>query len=149
MKINYVDLSKQHSNIKYQLHKALDDVLDYGNFILGNITEKFEKNFAQYIGVKHAIGVGNGTDALYLSLKSLGVNQNDEVITVSNSYLATASSIALCGAVPVFVDVNDDLNIDYSLIEKAITKKTKAIIPVHLTGKAANMTEIKKNSNEL
>jgi dTDP-4-amino-4,6-dideoxygalactose transaminase len=144
MKINYVDLSKQHLNIKSQLHKALDEVLDSGNFILGEITEKFEKLFASYVGVKHAIGVGSGTDALYLSLKALGIDCDDEVITVSNSYLATASSIALCGAKPVFIDVNTDLNIDYSLIEKAITKKTKAIIPVHLTGKAANMTEIKK-----
>ena len=99
-KYPYVNLSKQHKPLNKNLHKALDRILDSGNFVLGSELEKFEEEFANYLGVKYAIGVGNGTDALYLSLKALNIGKDDEVITVANSYLASASSIALCGAKP-------------------------------------------------
>ena len=141
-KVPYVDFVLQHKSMRNDLHACLERLLESGQFILGPEVESFEKVFADYIGVKHAIGVGNGTDALFLSLKALGIGKGDEVITVPNSYLASASSIALTGATPVFVDVADDFNIDPNLIERSITKKTCAIVPVHLTGYPARMERI-------
>ena len=113
-------------------------------FTLGPYVKKFEKNFAKFIGVKHCISTNNGTDALILSLKSLGVKKGDEVITVCNSFYATAGAIVSCGAKPIFVDVNERFQIDNNEIKKAITKKTKVIMPVHLYGSVANLNEIKK-----
>lgn len=128
------------------MKKEIDRVLSRGfsrsDFILGEEVGKLEKRFAQYCGTKYAVGVNSGTDALFLSLKVLKIGSGDEVITAPNSFLATASSIVAAGAKPVFVDVKDDQNIDPSLIEEKITKKTKAIIPVHLTGKPADMDSI-------
>ncbi len=143
-KIKYVDLHKQNKPHIRNFELILKKFIESGSYILGNYVEKFEKNFSKYINVKYAVGVGSGTDALYLSLKSLNIGKGDEVITVANSYLATSSSIFLTGATPIFVDVNYDLNINYSLIQKKINKKTKAIIVVHLTGNPANILEIQK-----
>lgn len=113
-----------------------------GAFTLGEKVEFFEKKFAKFIGVKHAIGVGSGTDALILSLKALGIGSGDEVITCAETFIATAGAIAATGARPVFVDVNDEFTIDETLIPSAISKRTKAILPVYFTGNCPNMDRI-------
>ncbi len=142
--IPYVDLAAQHAVIKKEVLEAVEGVIDRADFILGKQVEKLEEAIASYCGTKFAVGVNSGTDALFLSLKAYGIGPGDEVITAPNSYLATASVIVGAGAKPVFVDVGDDLNINAGLIEEKITKKTKAIIPVHLTGKPADMGPIMK-----
>ena len=144
-KIPYVNLGKQHLQYLKVFQKRLGVFLKSGQFILGNYVKKFEINFSKYIGTKYAIGVGSGTDALYLSLKFLDLKQTDEVITVANTYLSTVSSIHLAGAKPVLVDVDyDTYNIDPKEIEKKITKNTKVIIAVHLCGTPADMVAINK-----
>jgi dTDP-3-amino-2,3,6-trideoxy-4-keto-D-glucose/dTDP-3-amino-3,4,6-trideoxy-alpha-D-glucose/dTDP-2,6-dideoxy-D-kanosamine transaminase len=125
-----------------KIFKSARKVVEAGDFTLGKALSVFENNFARKVKVKHAIGVASGTDALYLVLKAKGIKAGDEVITAPNSFVATAASVALTGATPVFVDVRDDYTIDPTLIEKAITKRTKAIIPVHLTGNLADMDPI-------
>lgn len=140
--VPYVDLSREHIALKKDLLGAIERVLASGQFVLGDETEKFEIEFAAYCGVKHAIAVGNGTDAIFLTLKCLGIGDGDEVITVSNSFIATASSIMMTGAVPRFIDVADDFNMDPNLIEAAVNSRTKAILPVHLTGKPAALKRI-------
>lgn len=142
MKIPYVNLSAQHKNLKSELLHAIEGVLDSGHFILGEETELFEKEFAELCSVPHAVGVNSGTDALVLALRALGIGVGDEVITAPNSYLASASCIALAGATIRFADVRDDLNLDPASLEKEITPRTKAIVVVHLTGRPAPMNEI-------
>src|SRR5690348_4627119 len=142
LRIPYVDLAQQHRSLRDDLLKAVAGVIDSGQFILGEETERFEKEFAASCGAKYAVGVNSGTDALILALKCLGIGPGDEVITAPNSYLASASCIALAGATPKFADVRDDLNIDPEAVARAITPKTRAIIPVHLTGKPARMKEL-------
>ena len=144
MIVPYVNLVAQHALIKDELLAAVAAVIDHGQFVLGPDVEKFERRFAQMCGVEFAVGVNSGTDALILALKALGVGPGDEVITVPNSFVASASCIALVGAQPVFVDVGDDYNMDPALIEGAVTPRTKAILPVHLTGRPANMDPIMK-----
>ena len=141
-KIPYINLTGQHAAIKDQLLIAVERVLDHGQFVLGPEVQDFESGFAQFCKVKYAIGVGNGTDAIILGLKALGIGPGDEVISVANTFISTISSIALVGAKPVLVDVRSDYNIDPQLIEKAITKKTRALLPVHLTGRPADMDPI-------
>lgn len=142
MNIPYVDIGAQTKLLKKDLLLAIEEVLDHGNFILGKEVQSFEEMFASYCGVRFAVGVNSGTDALFLSLKALGIGQGDEVITAPNSFIATASVIIAAGAKPVFVDVRNDCNINPDLIEKAITPQTSAIIPVHLTGRPADMDPI-------
>ncbi len=139
IKIPYTHLGAQHARIKQRLMAAVEEVLESGKFILGPPVEAFEARFASLCGRKFAVGVGNGTDALVLALKILGIGPGDEVITVANTFVSTVSSIVMAGARPVFVDVRDDYNIDPGLVEKAITPRTKAILPVHLTGRPADM----------
>ncbi|MFC2100987.1 DegT/DnrJ/EryC1/StrS family aminotransferase [Bacteroidota bacterium] len=141
-KVPYINISLQHKPIKDSILKEVEQVILSGQFILGKYVEDFEKEFALLCESKFAMGVANGTDALILSMKVFGIGTGDEVITAPNSYLASASSIALTGATPVFVDVRDDFNIDPEKIRKAISSKTKAIIPVHLTGRPADMDSI-------
>jgi dTDP-4-amino-4,6-dideoxygalactose transaminase len=141
-RIPYVDLATQQRPIKAELLSAVGGVLDSGQFILGEETERFEKEFAALCGAKHALGVNSGTDALILALKCLGIGPGDEVITAPNSYLASASCVALAGAKPIFADVRSDLNLDPEAVVRAITPRTKAIIPVHLTGKPAPMKQL-------
>ena len=141
-KIPYVDLASQHHEIKSLLLDDINKVFDHGQFILGPEVEKCEKKLATLCQTKHVIGVNSGTDALVLSLKALNVGPGDEVITVSNSYIATVTAIRLVGAIPIFVDVNDQYLMDPTLIEKKITAKTKAICPVHLTGCPCDMDSI-------
>lgn len=140
--IPYVNLKEQHVLLKAEILEAVSKVLDESNFILGNEVEEFEKTIASYCSTKYAIGVNSGTDALFLILKAYGIGLGDEVITAPNSFLASASVIIAAGAKPVFADIRDDLNINPEQIELKITKKTKAIIPVHLNGKPADMGPI-------
>lgn len=142
MKVPYVNLSEQYIPIKDEILKEVEKVIISGQFILSETVTVFERKFAELCNTKYAVGVANGTDALILSMKVLGIGNGDEVITVPNSFIATTSSIVLAGAKPVFVDVRNDMNIDPNKIERAITKKTKAIIPVHLTGRPADMKQI-------
>ncbi len=140
-KVPYVYLSRQFADIKPYI-AALRDTVARGDFTLGKKLAEFESNVAKRLRVKHAIGVASGTDALILSLRVLGIGPGDEVITAPNTFVATAASIAMVGAKPVFVDVCDNYTIDPEKIKPAITKKTRAIIPVHLTGWAADMKPI-------
>ena len=121
---------------------AVEKVIDHGQFILSDEVTEFEESFAEICGADYAVGVNSGTDALILALKALGVGTGDEVITAPNSFVASAGCVAAVGAQPVFVDVGDDYNIDPALIEPAITERTKAILPVHLTGRPAAMDAI-------
>lgn len=144
MKIPYVNFKEQHVPLKKEIFSALSELFERGDFILGEEVHRLEERFAKYCGTKYAVGVNSGTDALFMVMTALGIGSEDEVITVPNSFLASASSIAETGAKPVFVDVRDDMNMNPDLIEEKITKKTKAIIPVHLTGKPADMNPILK-----
>jgi len=143
MKVPFLDLKIQYQSIKDEIHIALEQVMENTAFAGGPFVAQFEKEFAEFCGVEHAIGVGSGTDALWLSLLALGVGEGDEVITVPDTFIATAEAISFCGAKPVFVDVDEKTyNMNPSLIEAAITPKTKAIIPVHLFGQMADMDAI-------
>jgi dTDP-4-amino-4,6-dideoxygalactose transaminase len=135
-----VDLALQHNSIKEKLLKRVERVISSGLYILGPDVAEFESRFAELCGTDFAVGVDNGTNALILTMRALGIGPGDEVITAANSFLASASTIALAGATPVLVDVRDDYNIDPVCVEKAITSRTKAIMPVHLTGRPADMT---------
>ena len=138
-RVPYVDLAGQHRPLKAELLKAAGEVIDSGRFILGPQVEAFEREFARLCGARYAVGLNSGTDALILALRALGVGPGDEVITAANSFVASASCAALLGAKPVLVDVRPDFNIDPAAVEKAVTPRTKAIIPVHLTGRPADM----------
>ena len=137
MKIPYTNFSAKNSSIRQQLVSAFEQVMDSGRYIQGPEMYAFETEFASYCGAIHATGVANGTCGLHLVLRAMDIGAGDEVITAPNSFVASAASIALVGATPVFVDVADDLNIDPKNIEAAITPRTKAIIPVHLAGRPA------------
>ena len=141
--MNFLDLGLQYKSIKGEIDEAIKRVLENTVFIGGKEVEDFEKEVAEFCGVKHAIGLNSGTDALFLSLKALGVGPGDEVITAPFTFIATAEVVSNLGAKPVFVDINPGtFNIDVQKIEKAVTPKTKAIIPVHLFGQMADMDEI-------
>lgn len=143
MKIPFVDLKAQYYSIKEEIDQAISDVIQDSAFIGGKYIKAFEENFADYIGVKYCVGVGNGTDALYIALKALGISEDDEVITAANTFIATSEAITMTGAGVVFVDCNKETyNIDVNKLEQAITGKTKVIIPVHLYGQPAEMDKI-------
>ena len=143
MKIPILDLNAQYKTIKKEIDNAIKTVITESSFIGGKHVEELEKNIAHYCGTKYAVALNSGTDALYLSLYALGIGKGDEVITSPFSFFATAEVIAKVGATPVFVDIDPTtFNINPQLIEKAITKKTKAIIPVHLFGQTAEMDKI-------
>jgi dTDP-4-amino-4,6-dideoxygalactose transaminase len=142
LSVPYVNLAAQHRVLKPELLHAIAGVLDHGNFILGPEEKTFEQAFAAYCQAQYAIGAASATCALFLAMRTLGIGPGDEVITAPNSFLASASSVHLAGARPVFVDVREDFNIDPSLIPAAITPRTRAIMPVHLTGRPAEMEAI-------
>jgi len=143
MKVPFIDLGAQYESIKAEIHDAIGQVLRSTAFAGGPFVSRFEENFARFCGTNHAVGVGNGTDALWFSLLAAGVGPGDEVITVPNTFIATAEAISFCGAKPVFVDVDEKTcTMDPARIEKAFTPKTKAIIPVHLYGQTADMDPI-------
>lgn len=137
-----MNIAGQHATIRQELLEAMGRVLDHGNFILGDEVQEFENRFATLCNVDYAVGVNSGTDALILAFKALGVRPGDEVISTPNAFVACTACITLVGARPVFVDVRDDYNIDPNLIERAITPRTRAIMVVHLTGRAADMAPI-------
>jgi UDP-2-acetamido-2-deoxy-ribo-hexuluronate aminotransferase len=142
-KIEMVDLSSQYEAIKTEVNTAINEVLTTAHFIGGPVVTKFQQAFEAYLNVKHVIPCANGTDALQIALMALGLKPGDEVITPSFTYIATTEVIALLGLRPVFVDVDPDTYcIDPTKIEAAITSKTKAIVPVHLYGQAADMESI-------
>lgn len=145
MKIKPGNLKKQYFFVKKEINQAVSRTLNSGWFILGKEVESFEKKFAGYSGVKYCVGVANGLEALQISLVALGVGRGDEVITTPLTAMATTLAIIHVGAKPVFVDIDSkSFNIDASKIEQAITKKTKAILPVHLYGQMADMALIMK-----
>jgi len=140
--IPFVDLQAQHRSIRDEMDAAIRRVLDSGRFVGGPEVEGFEAEFARYLGVKHAMGVGNGTDALQLALKAAGVGAGDEVITTPYTFTATAEAIVNVGARPVFVDVDNTYTLDVSQVADRITQRTRAVIPVHLYGQAADMAPL-------
>ena len=147
--IPVLDLRPEIELMRKELDKAWDRVIDETRYIMGPDVEAFENEAAEWLGVKHAIGVNSGTDALVIALRAAGIGEGDEVITTPFTFFATAESIAITGAKPVFVDIEpEDMNINPDLIEAAITGNTKAIMPVHLYGKPAAMNRIMKIASE-
>jgi dTDP-4-amino-4,6-dideoxygalactose transaminase len=143
--IPFVDLYAQYVSIKSEIDTAIENVIKETAFIGGHYVKEFEYNFAKAYGMKHCISSANGTDAIYIVLKMLGIGQGNEVITVANSWISTSETIGQTGATPIFVDIEPDFStIDVSKIEEKITPKTKAIIPVHLYGQTADIKKIKE-----
>ena len=153
MKVGFYGHVRQYHNLKEEIDAAILEVLESGKYVLGPTLARFEKELADYFKMKHAIGCNSGTDALWLAFLALGIGPGDEVITVANTFFATAEAIWFVGAKPVFVEIDPDTcNIDVTKIEAAITDKTKAIVPVHLYGQMADMpaiAEIAKKYNLL
>lgn len=145
MKVPFLDLKAQYELIREEISCVLQDVLDNTAFAGGPFVAQFEKEFASFCQTQEAIGVGNGTDALWAAMLGLGIGPGDEVITAPNTFIATAEAISFCGAKPVFVDIDEHTyTISPSLIEAAITSRTRAILPVHLYGQPADMDPIMK-----
>jgi dTDP-4-amino-4,6-dideoxygalactose transaminase len=145
MQIPFVDLKAQYQSIKDEIDGAIREVISENSFIGGKFVKRFENEFAKFCKSQHCIGVGNGTDALFIAMKAFGVGDGDEVITVANSFIATSEAITQTGAKVVFVDCHPETyNINVDLIEEKFTDKTKAIIPVHLYGQPADMDPIRE-----
>lgn len=143
MHVPFLNLKAQHDPLKQEIASAIQEVIESSAFAGGPFVERFEQDFAAHCGTRHAIGLGSGTEALWLALIAMGVRPGDEVITVPSTFMATAEAISFCGATPKFVDIEDQTyTLDPGLLERAITPKTKAIIPVHLFGQMADMDPI-------
>lgn len=143
MQVPFGDLRRQYAAIRDEIDVAVRRVLERGWFILGEEGDAFEREFAAYLGVKHAVGVGSGTEAIHLALRAVGVGAGDEVITAANTCVPTVSGVWMAGATPVLVDVEEgSFNLDATKLEAAITPKTKAIMPVYLYGQAADLEPI-------
>lgn len=141
-KVRFVNYPEQYRRMKTELDGAFQEIMSGGDFILREHVRKFEAEIASRLGVKYGVGLNSGTDALYLGLLAMGIGPGDEVITVAHTFLATVGAIVNCRATPVLVDVGKDHNMDVSGVERAITPKTKAIIPVHLNGRVCDMTAL-------
>ena len=141
-KVRFVDPGKNYKMIKEDIDAVFVDVLSKGNLIMREELERFEKNFAAFIGTKYTVGLGSGYDALLISLKAAGIKPEDEVIVPAHTFMATVSAVVNAGGRPVLVDVDKDYNIDINKIEESIMPKTKAIIPVHLNGRVCEMDTI-------
>ena len=148
MIINYINLKQQYKNERKKLLSMIDKTLATGEYVGGDNVEKFENEIKKKLKVKYCIALNSGTDALTLGLYAMGIRKNDEVITTPNSFIASTAVIMHLGATPVFVDVKNDQCIDPDLIEKAITKRTKAIMAVHLTGRVCEMDKILRISRK-
>jgi dTDP-4-amino-4,6-dideoxygalactose transaminase len=145
MNVSFYGHVRQYHNIKAEIDGNIHAVLESGQYVMGPMLSRFEKELAAYHGMKHAVGVGNGTDALWLSFMALGVGPGDECITTTNTFFATAEAIWIAGATAVFVDSDPKTNcIDPAAIERAITPRTRALVPVHLYGQCADMRAIRK-----
>lgn len=142
--ILFNDLKKEYFNLKKEIDFAIKEVLESGQYILGEKVRRFEKEFANYLDAKHCLGVGNGLEALQIALMASGIKRGDEVITTANSAVATALAIKAVEAKPVFVDIDEYYHLDPDKIEEKITRQTKAILPVHLYGQAVAIKEIRK-----
>lgn len=147
IQVPFVDFKRRFSLLSDEITKETNAVFASGSYILGDYVEEFERIVAAYLGCQYVIAVANGTDAIILALKVLNIGINDEVIVPVNSFVASAGAVVAVGATPVFCDVTEDLNIDVAQLEKCITKKTKAILPVHLTGRSANMDAVLQIAN--
>lgn len=143
MNVPFVDLKAQYQAIRTEIDPAIQNVIGETAFIGGKYVEAFEKAYAERYGVKHCISCANGTDAIYITLKALGIGPGDEVITVANSWISTSETITQAGAKPVFVDIDEYFHIDPKQIEAKITSKTKAIIPVHIFGQPVDIEAVK------
>ena len=143
LKVPFLDLQAQHAPLRPELDRAIAEVIDAGAFAGGPFVADFERDFAAFCGCKHAIGLGNGTDALWLALLACGIGPGDEVITVPSTFIATAEAISFCGAKPVFVDIDErTYTMDPTGLAEALSPRVKAIIPVHLFGQSADMDPI-------
>jgi len=143
MNIPFADIKRQYLSIKKEIDSSIQEVTSDTAFIRGKYVHRFEENFAKMYDINHCVGVGNGTDAIYLALKALNIGPGDEVITVCNSWISTSEVISQCGASIKFIDIErENYNIDVKKIEKEITSKTKAIIPVHLYGQSVKDFQI-------
>ena len=149
MSIPFIDFKEQNSLIRHEVDEGFKKVLEKGDYILGEQARVFEQAFAQYCEVQYGVGVNSGTDALHLALMALDIKEGDEVIVPTHTFIATALCVSFCRAKPVFVDIEPDTyNIDPKSFQAAITKKTKAVIPVHIYGQPANMDEIRAISRQ-
>ena len=148
IKVPYLDLSVNDNNHKNELINRIKKVLTHGKIIEGPEQHEFEKKIANEIGVKYALGVSSGSSALYLSLLGAGIGYGDEVITTPFTWVITVNAISATGAKPVFADIKDDFNIDPNIIEKCITRNTRAIVPVHIAGHMCDMESISKIAKE-
>jgi len=143
MRVPFVDLQAQHAPIRDEMERAFRGLVDRGDFILGAAVEQFEAEYAAYIGVRHAVGVGNGLSAIELALRAHGIGPGDEVITPANTFIATVLAIMSVGATPVFVDMDPaTYTIDPRAIPAAVTSKTRAIVPVHLYGQPIDLDAV-------
>jgi len=140
--VPFVALDRQYKILRSELLSSFDNIGNSGNYVLGDVVENFESKVATFCGTKFAIGVANGSDALFLSMKALNIGPGDEVLTCPNSFIASAWTIIATGAKPVFVDVGEDFNMDPLAIRSKISRNTKAILPIHLTGRIADMHSI-------
>lgn len=148
MNVPFLDLKLHHQPLRAEIEAAIREVLDSCAFAGGPFVTRFEEDFAAFCRAPHAIGVGNGTDALWLALLALGVGPGDEIITAPTTFMATAEAISFCGATPVFVDVQESTyNLDPAGLERALSPRTKAIVPVHLFGQPADMDPILEFAN--
>ncbi len=141
-KVKYIDYPAQYESMKQEVLSTIDSILSHGDIMMRQQLRDFETNFANFVGTKYAVGVSNCTDALHLSLRAAGVGAGDDVITVSHTFVATTAAVHHAGARPVFVDVDEDHNMNTDLVEAAITSKTKVIMPVHLNGRVCNMDKL-------
>jgi dTDP-4-amino-4,6-dideoxygalactose transaminase len=141
--VPFVDLKAQYETIRGEVNASIQEVIEASSFVLGPAVERFEKEFAKYLGVEEVVGINNGTAALQLSLLAMDIGEGDEVIVPAHTFIATAEAVSHVGAVPVFVDVRRDSgNLDASLLPAAITDRTRAILPVHLYGQPADLEPI-------
>ena len=145
MEIPFWNLSRQYELLREELLQKIDKVLKTGEYVLGTYVKQFEEEFAAYCGARYAVGVNSGTDAMVLALRAIELQKGDEVIVPASTFISTANVVAYFGGIPVFVDVEPDtLNMDPGKIERAITKKTKVILPVHFHGQSADMDPIRE-----
>lgn len=143
-KVPFVNYPEHYRRIWNEVLGVITEALSRGDLILRDQLRHFEENFASFVGVKYTVGLNSGTDALYLSLKAAGLGPGDEVITVAHTFVATVAVIHHCGATPILVDVDEDYNMDVDQVERVISPRTKAIIPVHLNGRLCNMEKLMK-----
>jgi len=145
LKVPLFDLTRQYKSMREEMLKKIDETISNGVVILGQNVEEIEEKIANYVGTNYAVAVGNGSDALLLALQSMGIEKGDHVLTTPYTFFATASAITRLGAIPIFVDVNEDFNLNVDLVKKQIEsdKSIKAVIPVHLFGKSVNMDYLK------